>query len=804
MNGNTLNIEQNSNNEEQLKQKIKEFFNTKYPIEKMENKYLEDLKKINKLSSLLKLIEKRFDRIEEISHQTCYKCRLRLLQELDNKNNKSYTPDKIIKCDNHIHNNLSTEKKRCKTPELQINKKKNVKQKNNEKNLFHVNTKNNEYNNQTNLKRSILHNKNNNIKTITHSHNSSNITNHSQNGQNKKNDIHKLNNQKESHFKKVNTTIEKNPNKKLVKPKEEKFYKINTLSTNKNKRTLTPNLEINKKKKLIKNQFDELQDRKKNISYVEIAQKKNNQHKLNKSHDSIIRNGIIGAIDDIKNTVNGIHQSLNLIQSKNKVKEKLNIIRKKRSNSFSDNFFDNNIGKKIDYSIIDINQNNFNNNNKLDNKNNYETEIIESNINPTKNVNFKNQSNINKNIKISPNNSKINYNSERNSVKNNKDNKGYNKLSLKVKRIKENNYINEYRVENEFIKNKNNYKNNNTNNNNNSYNKTKTEINENNDNNINQKDLNKINNEEYKKLISSLNYNNYDDKFNIDIFENKKKELNNNNVLINEKIKEEKLNKQLQEENLQIQKEKEKYFQCLILLLKSGFLIPKKIFYLITNSNLILSQFSITDLIKQTISNLESNYNKLNEYVSKYNINQFEEPFKYNEKSKEKLNLITENNEIDLCSKSQPFIIINLFTIIYIILGENYLEIPTRNLIINLYQTIFKKYKINSISKFYLNLFIFIIEKLFLEIIPQKINLSQIDMNKINQLKNENPKLFNVNEMMKVSQSCSYLILCLIDYFNYINKIYDDGTTYNKIKEADSKLKTYKSKLILLKARCKI
>ena len=77
-------------------------------------------------------------------------------------------------------------------------------------------------------------------------------------------------------------------------------------------------------------------------------------------------------------------------------------------------------------------------------------------------------------------------------------------------------------------------------------------------------------------------------------------------------------------------------------------------------------------------------------------------------------------------------------------------------------------------------------------------------MNKINQLKNENPKLFNVNEIMKVSQSCSYLVLCLIDYFNYINKIYDDGTTFNTIKEADSKLKTYNSKLILLKSRCKI
>ncbi len=702
MNGNILNIEQNSTNEEQLKQKIKEFFKSKYPIEKKENKYLEDLKQINKLSSLLKLIEKRFDRIEEISHQKCYKCRLRLLQELDNKNNKSYTPDKIIKCHNHLHNNLSNEKKRCKTPELQINKKKNVKKTNNDKNLFHFNTKNNEQNNQTNLKRNIFHNKSNNIKTITHSHNNSNITIYSQNGQNKKDDIHKLNIQKESHFKKVNTTIEKSPNKILKKPKEEKLYKLNTISTKKNKRTLTPNLEINKKKKLIKSQFDELQDKKKHLSYVEIAQKKNNQHKLNKSHDSIIRSGIIGTIDDIKNTVNGIHKSLNLMQSKNKEKEKLNIIRKKRSNSFSDKFFDSNIGKKIDYCIIDNNQIHLNNNNKLDNKKNYQTETIEYNINPTKNINFKIETNINQNIKISPNNTKINYNNERNSEKINKDNKGYNKLSLKVKRVKENNYINEYRIENEFIKKKKNDKNNNSNNNNNSYNKTTTKItiNENNDNNINRKDLNQIDNEEYKILISSLNNNTLDNKFNIDIFDNKKKEVNNNNILINEKIKEEKLNKQLQDEKIKIQKKKEKYLQCLILLLKSGFLFPKKIFYLITNSNLILSQFSIKDLIKQTISNLESNYNKLNEFISRYNINHFEEPFKYSEKSKEKLNLITENNEIDLCSKSQPFIIINLFTIIYIILGENYLEIPTRNLIINLYQTVFKKYRINSISKF--------------------------------------------------------------------------------------------------------
>jgi len=43
--------------------------------------------------------------------------------------------------------------------------------------------------------------------------------------------------------------------------------------------------------------------------------------------------------------------------------------------------------------------------------------------------------------------------------------------------------------------------------------------------------------------------------------------------------------------------------------------------------------------------------------------------------------------------------VINLFTIIYIILNENYLEIPTQSLILNLSQVILKKYKVNSISK---------------------------------------------------------------------------------------------------------
>ena len=63
---------------------------------------------------------------------------------------------------------------------------------------------------------------------------------------------------------------------------------------------------------------------------------------------------------------------------------------------------------------------------------------------------------------------------------------------------------------------------------------------------------------------------------------------------------------------------------------------------------------------------------------------------------------ITEKEEIDLCSKVPSKEIINLFTIIYIILDESYLQIPTSSLIINLSQIIMPKLNVYSISKFIL------------------------------------------------------------------------------------------------------
>ena len=74
----------------------------------------------------------------------------------------------------------------------------------------------------------------------------------------------------------------------------------------------------------------------------------------------------------------------------------------------------------------------------------------------------------------------------------------------------------------------------------------------------------------------------------------------------------------------------------------------------------------------------------------------------YTQQTFKNIKKITEKEEIDLCCKIPSREIINLFTIIYIILEESYLQIPTANLIINLSQIIMPKLNIHSISKLHI------------------------------------------------------------------------------------------------------
>ncbi len=74
----------------------------------------------------------------------------------------------------------------------------------------------------------------------------------------------------------------------------------------------------------------------------------------------------------------------------------------------------------------------------------------------------------------------------------------------------------------------------------------------------------------------------------------------------------------------------------------------------------------------------------------------------YTQQTFKNIKKITEKEEIDLCCKIPSREIINLFTIIYIILEESYLQIPTANLIINLSQIIMPKLNVHSISKLHI------------------------------------------------------------------------------------------------------
>jgi hypothetical protein len=62
-------------------------------------------------------------------------------------------------------------------------------------------------------------------------------------------------------------------------------------------------------------------------------------------------------------------------------------------------------------------------------------------------------------------------------------------------------------------------------------------------------------------------------------------------------------------------------------------------------------------------------------------------------------NLITKDQETKLLDNNQPEIILDLMKFIYIILGEEYEHFQGNEIIKNMYETIFPKLKVDSLSK---------------------------------------------------------------------------------------------------------
>jgi hypothetical protein len=148
------------------------------------------------------------------------------------------------------------------------------------------------------------------------------------------------------------------------------------------------------------------------------------------------------------------------------------------------------------------------------------------------------------------------------------------------------------------------------------------------------------------------------------------------------------------------------------------------------------------------------------------------------------LYLINKDDETYLTTKSQSKNILNLITIIYIILNENYMKIPTQNLIIHMANTLFKKYNVDSIKM------------LLLYIIPQKTDISSEQMSQMRMLITENTNIFSICENNNnISKIGSYISLCIKEYYNYVNTQFNDGVTLFQIQNAIQDKETLETKI---------
>ena len=108
------------NEKELLNDKIKNYFENIYNLDKILLKYHEDLRLLSNLNFQIKTFSNKTSIIEEILNQKCKKCRQKLLEEMDCR---SKTPTQPAHFHAQNHTNKTATKNRSVTPTLKRPKK---------------------------------------------------------------------------------------------------------------------------------------------------------------------------------------------------------------------------------------------------------------------------------------------------------------------------------------------------------------------------------------------------------------------------------------------------------------------------------------------------------------------------------------------------------------------------------------------------------------------------------------------------------------------------------------------------------
>ena len=202
----------------------------------------------------------------------------------------------------------------------------------------------------------------------------------------------------------------------------------------------------------------------------------------------------------------------------------------------------------------------------------------------------------------------------------------------------------------------------------------------------------------------------------------------------------------------------------------------------------LYKNFSKKLLLKELISSYETKYIKCSEFLSKYDLNIINKPFIPTKTAQNGLNFITKDEEGYIMKKEQPQEMISLFTVIYVLLNENYEQIEPQRIISNLFTEIYAKYQVDTIKELF-----------FSHIVKNANNLTQNQINVLAKILRENPSMLSSTEILKINRSISYMIFIFKELFAFIFQKTQDGTFYYVIREGYKELNMLGEKIKRLK-----
>lgn len=162
------------------------------------------------------------------------------------------------------------------------------------------------------------------------------------------------------------------------------------------------------------------------------------------------------------------------------------------------------------------------------------------------------------------------------------------------------------------------------------------------------------------------------------------------------------------------------------------------------------------------------------------------------------LNFVTKGEEESLCSKEQPEEIINIFKLIYILVGQDYTNINPQKLIEHLIVEVFPILGVENISKIkYYKLYL---ESLFLNYISKNTDFTDKQYEEMIKIIHENPKILSSSDLLKLSRSVSYMTFILKELYEFSSQKTNDGTSLFSLRKAKKELNGLNEKLSILKS----